>query len=131
MPPPLEADARHPQALVAIAVTVVCYVTLVLQLYLSPSYWRQEYHTSALSGWGWLQELIKGHPDRIHTELGVRLHVFYALLIELQILGLEDSKYITLEESLAIFLYTCVTGLTVDHIAERLDLSQLSHQGPL
>lgn len=66
-------------------------------------------------GGDWLQELIKEHPDRIYTELGVRLHVFYAFLLELRILGMEDSKTIRLEESLAIFLYTCVTGLTIDH----------------
>lgn len=115
MSPPSETHNKRNQSLAAITVTVVCYVTLVLQLYLSPSYWKQDYHTSALWGGDWLQELIKEHPDRIYTELGVRLHVFYALLLELRILGMEDSKTIRLEESLAIFLYTCVTGLTIDH----------------
>ena len=32
---------------------------------------------------------------------------------------LTDSQYITLEEQLAIFLYGCVTGLSVHHLGER------------
>ncbi|THU82989.1 hypothetical protein K435DRAFT_616682, partial [Dendrothele bispora CBS 962.96] len=74
-------------------------------LYLSPLYWKQDYHTSALSGHAWTLELIHGHPDRIYTELGMRLHVYLTLLSELRLMGLQDTKYITLEESLAIFLY--------------------------
>ncbi|KAJ7054235.1 hypothetical protein C8F01DRAFT_968295, partial [Mycena amicta] len=71
----------------------------------SPLYWKQDYHTSALSGRGWLDELIHGHPDRIKSELGMRVHVFLALVAHLRILGLGDSKYVTLEEQTAIFLY--------------------------
>jgi hypothetical protein len=33
------------------------------------------YHTSALSGEDWVQELIHGHPNRIKTELRMHLHV--------------------------------------------------------
>ena len=32
---------------------------------------RTPYHTSALSGEQWVQELLSGHPRRIRTELGV------------------------------------------------------------
>ncbi|TFK16778.1 hypothetical protein FA15DRAFT_552492, partial [Coprinopsis marcescibilis] len=46
------------------------------QLYLSPNYWKQPYHTSKLSGEEWVDELIHGHPDWIWTELGMHLHVF-------------------------------------------------------
>ena len=35
------------------------------------------YHTSALSGQGWVLELINGHLECMHTELGVRVHVFH------------------------------------------------------
>jgi hypothetical protein len=34
-------------------------------LYASPHYWKQPYHTSALTGAAWVKELINGHPDRI------------------------------------------------------------------
>ncbi|KIK24570.1 hypothetical protein PISMIDRAFT_645831 [Pisolithus microcarpus 441] len=40
-----------------------------------------------------------------------------------------DSKFVTLEEQLSIFLYTCVTGLTSRHVAERFQHSNntISH----
>lgn len=82
-------------------------------------YVKTPYHTSILSGQAWVQELLHGHPERIRTELGVHKHVFNALMLELVQMGHTDSKNITLEEQLAIFLYTCVTGLTVRHVGER------------
>jgi len=80
---------------------------------------RQPYHTSLLSGEAWVQELIHGHPKRIRSELGVQKHVFQELIFTLRHLGHRDSKYITLEEQVSIFLYTCVTGLTSGHVGER------------
>jgi hypothetical protein len=77
------------------------------------------YHTSALSGYHWLLELLTGHPERICCELGVHKEVFLQLIHELQTMGLSDSKNVTLEEQVAICLYTCVTGLTVRHVGER------------
>ncbi|KAJ3710809.1 hypothetical protein C8R42DRAFT_560914, partial [Lentinula raphanica] len=74
-------------------------------LYATPGYWAQEYHTSKLSGAEWVEELLLGHPDRIYTELGMRVHVFTAFVFELQLCGISDSRYVTLEEKAAIFLY--------------------------
>src|SRR3954454_19103159 len=34
---------------------------------------KQPYHTSILTGEGWVQELLNGHPERIHTELGLAM----------------------------------------------------------
>ncbi|KAJ7439158.1 hypothetical protein B0H11DRAFT_1752164, partial [Mycena galericulata] len=48
--------------------------------YATPLYWKQPYHTSALSGHAWVKELLLGHPDRIKCELGIRLHVSVALV---------------------------------------------------
>ena len=58
-------------------------------------------------------------PDRIYTELGMRLHVFMAFVLKLQLCGLADSREVLLEEQAAIFLYMCVTGLAVQHLGER------------
>ena len=63
-------------------------------------------------------ELITGHPDRICSELGIRKEVFLNLILELHQAGHVDSKHVTLEEQVAIFLYTCMTGLTVCHVDE-------------
>ena len=66
-----------------------------------------------------MQELLDGHPERIHTELGVHKHVFMALIAKLHAIGYTDSKSVTLEEQLAIFLYGSVTGLSICHLGER------------
>jgi len=53
----------------------------------------------------------------------MRRHVFYALLNMLHTSGCRNSKYVILEEQLAIFLYGCVTGLSVHHLGERFQHS--------
>jgi hypothetical protein len=64
---------------------------------------KEPYHTSILSGYAWVQELLHGHPERIRTELGVHKEIFYALIEELRSMGHGDTRYVTLEEQLAIF----------------------------
>ena len=86
-------------------------------------YVKQPYHISMLSGEGWVQELLHGHPKRIQCELGVTRYVFDQLICELQSMGHKQSRYVSLEEQLAIFLYTSVTGLTVRHVGERFQRS--------
>jgi hypothetical protein len=53
----------------------------------------------------------------------VHVHVFEGLIIELRAFGHTDSRYVSLEEQLAIFLYSCVTGLTIRHVGERFQRS--------
>jgi hypothetical protein len=84
---------------------------------------REPYHTSILTGQGWVDELLEGHSEHIHTELGMHKHVFLALVSKLRDLGHTNSKYVSLEEQVAIFLYACVTGLTVRHLGERFQRS--------
>uniref|UniRef100_A0A0W0G7K3 Putative transposase n=1 Tax=Moniliophthora roreri TaxID=221103 RepID=A0A0W0G7K3_MONRR len=84
---------------------------------------QQPYHTSALSGQAWINELWNGHEDQIACELEVRKHIFNILLAELCWLRVEDSRYVSLEEKLGIFLYTCMTALPVQHIGERFQRS--------
>lgn len=86
-------------------------------------YYKEPWHTSALTGQMWVLELLAEHPECIRTELGVHRHVFYALINPLREKGHTDSKYVTLEEQLAIFLYCSVTGLTVRHLGERFQRS--------
>jgi hypothetical protein len=50
--------------------------------------------------------------------------VYLALLTKLRALsGLTDSKHLSLEEQVAIFLYTCVTGLSIRHVGEQFQRS--------
>lgn len=109
---------------------IVSVVALTLQaaeaaaVIYSESLQRTPYHTSILTGQGWVQELRDGHPERIQCELGVRKHVFDTLLDKLGHIGhMESQQGVTLEEQLAIFLYMVMTGLSVWHIGERFQCS--------
>jgi hypothetical protein len=105
-----------------IGLVITAIIPTILQV-IKQYYLKEPYYTSILSGWGWVHELRNGHPERIRTELGVHKHVFDALIFELLIMGYHDSKNVTIEEQLAIFLYMCVTGLTVCHAGERFQRS--------
>ena len=89
----------------------------------SPRSDPEPYHTSALSGEGWLLELLTGHPERIRNELGMYVETFNHLVSHLRAYGHVDSRSVSLEEQVAIFLYTCVTGLTITHVGERFQRS--------
>jgi hypothetical protein len=84
---------------------------MILHLIKTPMY------DSALSGEAWLQELLNGHPVRFHDNVGMSKHVFQKLVHELQMYaGLEDSKHVTKEEQLAIFLCLCQMGAVTCNI---------------
>jgi hypothetical protein len=102
---------------------IINAIVVAVLLFAGPLYDKEDYHTSALSGAGWVLELLEGHPDRIRCELGVHKHVFRFLISYLQLIGINHSRGITLEEQLAIFLYRCVTGISVRHAGERFQRS--------
>jgi hypothetical protein len=73
-----------------------------------------------LTGVKWVNKLKNGHWNRIWTELGMRLHVFLTFVYELRaIAGLDDLKYVSLEEQSAIFFYMSATSLSVWHVGEQ------------
>jgi hypothetical protein len=120
MPPNTQRYRQHIIHLVSLLVTIV--IPTILQV-VRALYVKQPYHTSILSGEGWVQELLNGHPKRIQCELGVTKDVFQQLVHELCTMGYKQSRYVSLEEQVAIFLYTCVTGLTTRHVGERFQRS--------
>jgi hypothetical protein len=95
----------------------------VVMDYFSPLYLRTPYHTSALSGADWVHELLTGHPECIRNELGVYRSTFTMLVKAMQSNGLQSSRHVSIEEQLAIFLYTAVTGLSCTHVGERFQRS--------
>ena len=120
---PRGSDLRRRQLIIA-AAYVVNVIGIAANLYASPLYWKQDYHTSILTGEEWVKELINGHHDRMRTELGMHVHVFLAFVHELRVVcGLGDSRHVGLDEQVAIFLYMCVTGLSIRHVAERFQRS--------
>lgn len=116
-------SARRTRALIIIILNLWMAIYLEIVGALDQSGTREPYHTSALSGVAWVMELLTGHPKRIRTELGVTHSVFTALIEELQRIGITGSRYVTLEEQLAIFLYMSVTGMTIRHAGERFQRS--------
>ena len=111
-----EEDLDEEDLIVQAAVTAAISATLVVIDYSQTYYNKTPYHDSALSGAAWVCKLLRGHPKRIRKELGVHKYVFQALIVALQDAGYTQSKFVTLEEQLAIFLYTCVTGLSCSHV---------------
>lgn len=109
-------DDPDEEAYIAMFINILISAVIT---YTEGLYNRQAYHTSILSGHAWVLELLTGHPDHIHCELGVRRHVFESLVSNLRWLGYKDSRDVTLHEQLAIFLYTSVTGLSTRHVGER------------
>ena len=83
----------------------------------------QPLHTSILSGQGWVDELLLGHPDQISHLLDVQKEAFLEMIETMQSLGLKDSCWVTLEEQLVVFLYASVTGLTICHLTEQFQQS--------
>ena len=73
------------------------------------------YHTSILSGWGWVEELLEGHPGHICCELGISREVFLELISVLHSFSFGSSRYVDIEEQFTIILYMSVTGLTIEH----------------
>jgi hypothetical protein len=117
---PMARDVKN--ILLASSLSVIAAAAATLE-FATPLFSKIPYHTSALDGAGWVAELLEGHPERIRHELGVHKHVFLALIKALKSGGIRSSRHVAIEEKLAIFLYTCVTGLSITHVGERFQRS--------
>jgi len=113
-----EEDIEEEDLIIQAAITASISAALATLDYSQRYYNKIPYHNSALSGAAWVCKLLRGHPKCICKKLEVHKHVFRALIVVLQDAGHTRSKFVTLEEQLAIFLYTCVTGLSLVHVCE-------------
>ena|SRR5436190_24249952 len=83
----------------------------VVIAYMTPHMFKTPQNTSVLTGQAWVRELLAGHPRRFHNMLGMSKRVFFKLCIELHVhSGLCNTRHLSLEEQLAMFLYMCRTG---------------------
>jgi hypothetical protein len=81
----MDLDDEGTTTLVALAAAWVINVAVAGALiYAQPLYDKTPYHTSALTGEAWVQELLTGHPERIRNELGVHKEVFEELIRSLR-----------------------------------------------
>ena len=67
------------------------------------------YHTSVLSGYQWVMELIAGLPKCIQNKLGMSKEAFLQLVAELHAQSCSDSRNVAVKEQLSIFLYSSVS----------------------
>jgi hypothetical protein len=118
-----EIQLRIRQLMALLVSIMICATAAIVEVTIPVRKEPEPYHTSALSGEAWVIELLLGHPNRIRCELGMHAHVFAALISELRSLGHKNSKFVSLEEQLAIFMYMSVTGLTIRHVGERFQRS--------
>ena len=90
---------------VAVGATVAVAGAAAVSTYAS-HFEKVPQHTLILSGQQWVNELIEGHPGRFKNEMGMNKHVFNKLLEVLKEYGgLNDTRYVSAEEQLAIFLH--------------------------
>ena len=87
--------------------------------YCLPLYDKTPYYTSALSGAGWVIELLNDYPECIRSKLGIHKHVFLGLIVALEQQGATSTRHVYIEEQLAIFIYNYVTSLSLCHVYER------------
>jgi len=118
-----EVQQRIRQLMALIFSLITCATVTIIQPLGHGKKDPEPYHTSALSGEAWVIELLVGHPDWIRCELGMDAFVFAKLIADLRAQGHGNSKWVSLEEQLSIFLYTCVTGLTIRHVGKQFQRS--------
>ncbi|KAI6021352.1 hypothetical protein BKA83DRAFT_4493958 [Pisolithus microcarpus] len=71
---------------------MVCAFSSTVFAASTPQKTLELYHTSILSGEGWVIELLTGHPECIHNELGMHADIFDQLILILRQHGHMSSK---------------------------------------
>src|ERR1700723_2557383 len=97
-----DEEDEEEDLIIQAAATAAISAALAALDYSQIYYDKIPYHDSTLPGVAWVCELLRGHPKRIHKELGVQKHVFWALIVALQDAGYTRLKFVTLEEQLTI-----------------------------
>ena len=109
---------------VAAAGLVVLFAGGASALQCSLRFEKTPKHTSKLTGQEWVTELLEGHDGQIHDELGMHKHVFQRLLNVLgRLAGLRNTKHVSAEEQLSIFLHFAHQGLSNQALQERFQRS--------
>ena len=118
----LDDDTRRRVALlVGITVVIVGYAAVLAA---ASRFEKVAQHTSILRGQQWVDELREGHPGRFKNKMGMSKHVFDRLLEVLQEDGeLNDTRYVSAQEQLAIFLHFAHQALSNRGLQERFQCS--------
>ncbi|XP_010274186.1 PREDICTED: uncharacterized protein LOC104609543 [Nelumbo nucifera] len=103
------------------------FVAMEMMRYYETCSRKQPYYTSKISGHAYVMEILNDleHPERCCKEFRMEPHVFRNFANLLRELGLmKNTTYITVEESLAIFLLTVGHNEQNRLIAERFQHSK-------
>jgi hypothetical protein len=112
--PPSPQSKNRKNRRVAVAQVVLAAVLGVVEV-VKPRLCPEPYHTSIRTGHMWIKELLSGHRDRMRRNLGMNKHVFRKLANALKTkTGLNDSKHVTLDEALGLFMHMLVTNNTTE-----------------
>jgi uncharacterized membrane protein len=105
------------------AFIIVYSMIKCMQIYAS-RFDKTPLHTSSLTGDQWIQELIDGHEEQFYNEMGMHNTVFHQLLkLLMREGGLRNTRYVTAQEQLAIFLHYVCQGLSNRALQERFQRS--------
>jgi hypothetical protein len=108
----------------ALAAAVAAAVASVA-LYWGHHYDKETRNDSKLTGQEFMEEQLAGHPGVFYDTFGMNKHVFRRLLKALkEKAGFSDSKNVTAEEQLGIFLYAVITGLSIRKLEGRFQRSK-------
>ena len=104
--------------------TLVTVASTAVITHYTPLLYKTPKHTSLATGQSWVDELLNGHGVRMKNNLGMQKHVFVRLLTVLNDrTNLCDSRHVSAEEQLAIFLRLARTGLGQREARERFQRS--------
>jgi len=108
-----------------IIISAAILASTAILLYIESCQQRLPYHTSILTGEKWIIELISTQNyHHFYKQLGMSRESFLVLVRDLEAHYLVDQmRYMTTEEQVAIFLYTVVTNLSNHKVAERFQRS--------
>jgi hypothetical protein len=113
---------RHNRLRAAVSAAVVASSTILD--YYGPRITPVAWHNSIRTGQMLVNKLLEGHPERIRRVLGTHKHVFQQLVHELyHYTGLDNTRGVSLEESVAITLHFLVTNNSVAQESEMFQRS--------
>ena len=85
---------------------------------------KEPMYNSSFTGELRMQELLHAHDKRFYNSFGMKKDVFFHLKLDLQeYANFANTKYMTMDEQLGIFLHICCSGNTTCDIQEQFQRS--------
>lgn len=103
---------------------IICTAAHLIRQYYVTYIYKTPCMTSSQTGHAWLMEMLRGHGHRCYNMFRMDINVFIKLSTELRSnYGLKDSRRMTVDEMLAMFLFTLGHGASNRLVSERFQHS--------